>query len=128
MSVSRSTNILKIEYQNYKLRHCLAYWNSGDEDMFDVISALTPLASKWRLVGIGLGLNSSRVDNIQDLCHGKPKESIGEVVSDFLKKRYNTEKFGEPSWQSVVKVVAHPAAGDDKELAKKIARDHPPRG
>ena len=100
----------------------------GDEDTFDVISALTPLASKWRPVEIGLGLNSSRIDNIKALCRGKPKENIREVVSDFLKKRYNTEKFGEPSWQSVVRVVAHPAAGDDRELAAKIARDHPAQG
>ena len=35
------------------------------------------------------------------------------------------ERFGEPTWRAVVKVVAHPAAGDNCALALSIAKQHP---
>ena len=39
-------------------------------------------------------------------------------------RNYNVERFGEPTWRAVVKVVAHPAAGDNCALALSIAKQH----
>ena len=39
-------------------------------------------------------------------------------------KNYNVERFGEPTWQAVVKVVGCPAAGDNCALALTIATQH----
>lgn len=50
---------------------------------------------------------------------------MNEVVRSWLKREYNVKKFGEPSWQALVQVVANPAAGNDPKLALEIARKHP---
>ena len=40
------------------------------------------------------------------------------MLNNWLKGNYN---FGERTWQKLVEVVAEPAGGNDKELAKEIA-------
>ena len=49
---------------------------------------------------------------------------LSEVIANWLKKNYNTEKFGLPTWRWLVEVVADPAAGNDRALAEVIARKH----
>ena len=46
------------------------------------------------------------------------------MVKEWLKRNYNVERFGEPTWQWLVKVVGDPAGGADKALARHIATRH----
>ena len=81
-----------------------------------------PVASSWKAIGRGLRIDSGRLDTIQESCDKKPKECLSEVLTCWLKRNYNVERFGEPTWRAVVKVVAHPAGGDSCALALSIAR------
>ena len=81
---------------------------------------MMPVASSWKTVGRGLRIDSGRLNVIQDSNSGKPKECLSEMLTCWL----NVERFGEPTWQAVVKVVARPAAGDNCALALAIAEQH----
>ena len=81
-------------------------------------------ASSWKAIGRGLRIDSGRLDVIQESNPGKPKEFLSEMPTCWLKRNYNMERFGEAMWRAVVKVVAHPAAGDNCALALSIAKQH----
>ena len=83
------------------------------------------VASSWKAIGRGLRIDPGRLDMIQESNPGKPKECMSEVLNCWLKRNYNVERFGEPTWRAVVKVVAHPAAGDNCAIALNIAEMHP---
>lgn len=93
--------------------------------MFDVKSELEPIAERWRAIGEGLRLGFGKLDGIGDQHRCKPQDCLAAVLTKWLKKEYNVEKFGEPTWQWIVKIVASPAAGNDPALAKTIAKKHP---
>ena len=86
---------------------------------------MIPVASSWKAIGIGLRIDSGRLRMIQESNSGKPKECLSEMLTCWLNRNYNVERFGEPTWQAVVKVVTHPAAGNNHALALSIAKTHP---
>ena len=90
--------------------------------MRDVKRALNPLTARWMAIGIGMGLTIGQLDNIKV---GNPDECLPHVIAHWLKRNYNTEKFGLPTWRKLVEVVADEAGGNDRALAGKIAREHP---
>ena len=85
---------------------------------------MMPIASSWKAIGRGLRIEPGRLNTIQESNPGKPKECLSEMLTCWLDRNYNVERFGEPMWQAVVKVVAHPAAGDNYALALSIAKQH----
>ena len=86
---------------------------------------MMPVVSSWKAIGTGLGIDSGRLDAIQESNFGNSKNCLLEMLICWLRRNYNVEKFGEPMWQAVVKVVAYPAAGDNCALALSIAGKHP---
>ena len=96
----------------------------GEEDLFDVLAEVISIASSWKAIGRGLQIDSECLDLIQKSNPGNPKECLSEMLTCWLKKSYNVERFGERTWRAVVKVVAHPAAGDNFALALNIAKQH----
>ena len=85
---------------------------------------MMPVAGSWKTIGRGLRIDSGRLNVIQENNSGKPKECLSEMLTCWLSRNYNVERFGEPTWRAVVKVVAHPAAGDNCALALNIAKQH----
>ena len=84
-----------------------------------------PVVSSWKAIGTGLRIDSGRLNAIQQSNSGNLKECLLEVINCWLNRNYDVEEFGEPTWRAVVKVVAHPAAGDTCALALRIAGQHP---
>ena len=97
----------------------------GEEDHFDILAEMMSVASSWKAIGTGLRIDSGHLNTIHESNSGKPKECLSEMLTCWLKRNYNVERFGEPTWRAVVKVVAHPAAGDNCALALNIAGNHP---
>ena len=83
-----------------------------------------PVASSWKAIGTGLRIDSGHLNIIHESNSGKLKECLSETLTCWLNRNYNVEQFGEPTWRAVVKVVAHPAAGDNCALALSIAGKH----
>ena len=106
---------------------CPLFTSDINDDFFDVKSALTPVAANWKDIGIALRLKHNVLDIIQAKNRGDPTACLASVVEEWLKRNYS-DKFGEPTWQWLVKVVGDPAGGGNKALAKDIAREHKAKG
>ena len=53
-----------------------------------------------------------------------PDRCLSDVLESWLKRNYDTERFGLPTWRWLVEIVADPAAGNDTALADNIATKH----
>ena len=95
-----------------------------DDDLFDVKSELTPVATNWKSIGIALRLKSAELNGIQASNSGDLTACLTSMVTEWLKRNYNVERFGEPTWKRLVEAVGDPAGGADKALARNIARRH----
>ena len=91
-------------------------------DLFDILHELSNVASKWRGVGLALGLHPDSLNTIK-ADHQDVTSRLHAVIDKWLRKSYNTTTHG-PSWQRLVKAVAHPIGGNDHALASKIAKKH----
>ena len=93
--------------------------------MYDVKSALLPIAAKWKDVGIALRLRPSDLDSIETSPHStSPDKCLSEMLTHWLRKNFNVGRFGEPTWQRLVEVVMDPAGGANPALANSIAGKH----
>ena len=102
----------------------LYFFSEGEDDLFSLLTEMMPVVKSWKAIGIGLGIGSGRLGAIQTDNPGNSRECLSEMLSCWLNRSYNVERFGEPTWRAVVQVVAHPAAGDNCALALNIAKQH----
>ena len=96
----------------------------GVDDLLDVLEEMMPVVNSWKAIGRGLRIDPGRLEMIQKDNSGNSKECLSEMLTCWLKRIYNVDRFGEPTWRVVVKVVARPAAGDNCALALSIAKQH----
>ena len=93
----------------------------GIDDFFDAKSVLEPVVDRWKHIGLALRLDPDQVKRIErenrDL-----EDCLTEVLTLWLKRNYNTERFGEPSWEMLARAVGHRSGGNDPALAREIAR------
>lgn len=82
------------------------------------------LAGNWRSLARGLRLSSSLISLIASKYPSHPEDCLFTALEDWLKKIYNTERYGHPSWHMLVKAVANPAGGANTTLAEAIAQKH----
>ena len=105
----------------HKILYCRFY--TGPEDLFRVKSALEPVILKWNNIGLAVGLTPDQLHMIEMNHQGNCEDCITEALTLWLMKmNYNTEIFGEPSWEMLARAVGHPAGGNNPALAQEIAR------
>ena len=92
-------------------------------DLFEVHSELYNVAARWKGLGLALRLHPGSLDNIETDCRDV-QSCLREVLTQWLKRAYNTNRFGAPSWQLLVTAVDHPAGGNHPALAQTIALSH----
>ena len=92
--------------------------------LFDVQSELNEIAANWRSIGIALQLNPEFLQTIETRYSSDPHACLTWILMEWLMRKYNVEKFGEPTWQQLVEAVGHPAGGANMALAREIARKH----
>ena len=80
-----------------------------------------PVVSRWKAIGEGLRLSLGTLEQIDS---HNPRDCMSAVLKHWLRRNYDIEAFGEPTWRTVVKVVAHSAAGNNCALALSITGRH----
>ena len=100
----------------------MTFYLIGTGDLFDIYSELLPVANKWKNIGLALRLTSDSLNSIG--TNENVTDHLLEVLDQWLRKAYNVKLFGDPSWKLLVKAVSHPAGGNDRALAEKIAQNH----
>ena len=91
------------------------------DDLIDVKSELLPVVARWKDIGLALRLDPSQLDEIES-NNRNASDCLTKVLTLWLKKAYNTERFGEPSWELLARAVVNPAGGNNPALAEEIAK------
>ena len=81
------------------------------------------MAHRWKDIGLALRLHPDTLKTIKSDCQDS-KSCLCEVLTEWLKKLYDTNRFGQPSWRLLVAAVGHPSGGNDRALAEQIAKRH----
>ena len=71
-------------------------------------------------MGLALRLDPNSLNGIE-AKKSDVENNLSDVLEEWLKKSYDTESFGDPSWKLLVDAVAHPVGGKDRALAMEIA-------
>ena len=85
------------------------------------------IMSKYCSLGLALRL---RDDDLKAISQAYPNEcdneiALKDVLLVWLRRRYNVERFGPPTWRMLVGAVDKKTGGNDHKLAKEIASNHP---
>ena len=100
-------------------------FTSDLDDLFDVVKELNLVSAKWNSIGIALRLRPNTLDGFKG---GDPSACLTSTLTEWLKKNYNVKRFGEPTWQWLVKAVGDPAGGANMGHARDMAGRHKARG
>ena len=92
-------------------------------DLFGVYTELLNVAHNWRGVGRALRLHPHLLNRIEANTTNV-ETRLEKTLSEWLKREYDTTRFGLPSWELLVAAVAHPAGGKNHALAGQIAGRH----
>ena len=98
--------------------------------MIDVFEEVLPIQSAYFALGQALRIDSEKLESIKKAypSEADAEDALNDVLELWLKKSYDTEAFGPPTWKMLVEAVYHKAGGNNPELAKKIASKHPATG
>ena len=85
------------------------------DDWNIVVIETESLASSWEKLVVYLGLPFDLIDNTI-----RPASNCwSEALKQWIKQNYNTKKFGQPSWRTLLRAVAQVNKLQFKKLAEK---------
>ena len=96
-----------------------------EDDFHDVLREVVSLQASYYQFGVELALPLRELDAIRKAFHENSNQAFTEVLRMWVMHRYNIEKYGPPTWRRLVEAVDRVTRGNDHELAKKIALNHP---
>ena len=70
-----------------------------------------------------LGLRPAVAETIF-ATHVDPEQCLREVIIRWLRKTYDVDRHGPPTWRTLVKAVSDKAGGNNPALAEGIAKEH----
>ena len=100
---------------------------SDKGNLCDVMEEVISIKSKFYDLGRSLRLDTC---DLKAICDEHPNESdLGRALQDvlllWLDQKYDAKKHGRPTWRMLVTAVDKETGGNNHELAKKIADQHP---
>ena len=98
---------------------------SDQDNGREVSAAVEKLAARFNHFGRALGLNASDITEIQQTFPHNRQDGLAEIINLWLQQNYNFDKYGVPSWRTLVVAVESQSGGKNRALAKKIAAEHP---
>ena len=89
-----------------------------------IIEEILPLESRYYNLGRSLNL---KIVDLRKIRYEHPSDSDGleDVLFLWLNQKYDTRKYGPPTRRMLVEAVDRKSGGDNHELAKQIALNHP---
>lgn len=90
---------------------------------FIVAHLMNGVAIHWAAIGLFLGIPHKYIEIFK--LEDSLKESVAKMVEAWLKRRHDTNAFGEPSYRRLVEAVASRSGGGNLRLAAEIAAAHP---
>ena len=90
-----------------------------EDDWNAVVMETKTLAANWEWISICLGLSFNLIDSTIRVA-GDSHRCWSEALKQWIKQNYETEKYGKPSWRTLLKAVAEV----DKKKFKQLAANH----
>ena len=102
-----------------------------EDDLSDVMEEVVSIKSLFYELGRSLRLKISEASDLNRVrdaysiaSAGDTERAIQDVLLLWLNQKYNTKRFGPPTWRMLVEAVDKETGGNNHELAKKIASKH----
>ena len=86
-----------------------------------MLTELGPVESRFYEIGIMLHLKPDVLKGIRRL---NPESGMSDMITEWLNRNYNNERFGDPSWKALVIAVAKRLGGANEACARDIATNH----
>ena len=98
--------------------------------MTDILEAVLPIKSAYFALGRSLRLQPADLRSIQAAhpSESDTEQALSDTLELWLQKKYNAERFGPPTWRMLVEAIDRKTGGNNHELAKEIASNHPAAG
>ena len=128
--IARKLFSLVVLYCSYLLTVVFVYipldYLPACDDVHDVYREVYTVAARWSDISFALYLPISQEEAIRKETRGDDSaRCLRMVLSKWLRKSYNYDKYGLPTWRMLVKAVGDPFGGNDCALAETIANKHP---
>ena len=95
-----------------------------EDDLSTIIEEILPLESRYYNLGRSLNLKITDLRKIRDE-YPSDSDALEDVLLLWLNQKYDKKKHGPPTWRMLVEAVSKESGGDNHELAKQIALNHP---
>ena len=97
---------------------------TGESYLSGVFDEVRPVSSKWYQLCCCLGIPPSRLDAINRTQNGDCDLCLNEGLKEWLRRNYDTEEHGSPTWRKLVAAVDNSAGGNNHVLALAVAENH----
>ena len=94
----------------------------GEDDIYTILQELKPVANRWFYIGLALRLKACDLENIKTTQQGD--DQITYMLLAWLKRSYDVERFGPPTWRRIVEAVRANSGGKNPALANILARKY----
>ena len=100
---------------------------ADEDDLIDIKEAVLPIKLVYVALGQSLRLRMAAIRSIQEVYPGESdaEQALSDTLELWLQQKYNVERFGPPTWRMLVEAVDRKGGGNNHELAKEIASNHP---
>ena len=95
-----------------------------ESDLSKIVEEIQPIESRYYNLGRSLNLKIADLRKIRDE-HPSESDALEDVLLLWLNQMYDAKKHGPPTWRMLVEAVNKKTGGDNHELAKQIALNHP---
>ena len=96
----------------------------GPGHYFDVRVEVFDVAPKWRGFGEALHLSLILLKYIEGDHKFDTDACLHRVLFEYLKKNYDYDEHGNPSWRKIVEAISDRTGGDNNALALRVAYHH----
>ena len=104
------------------------YSLADEVDIADIMEEVITIKAKYYALGMALRLHPGTLDAIRSENPQDSQKALLDVLLMWLRQRYNTEKYGPPTWKMLIEAVGKESGGNNKALAKKIAKNRLTKG
>ena len=102
-----------------------SYYYTEEGHLSDVMEEVLDIKSVYFALGRSLRLRNDDLEAIRKKYESDHERALNDVLLLWLKREYNVESFGPPTWRMLVEAVNKKSGGNNYELAKQIALSHP---
>ena len=104
------------------------HFSLGEDELSEVMDELLSIKSSYYALGRALRLPIGELNAVRKQNPFDVEQALNDLLLLWLQQKYNVQKYGFPSWRSLVEAVDKESGGNNHALARRIAHNHPQSG